>query len=150
MNLKQFSCTIPYMDKLLRFLEHERVGILNVMIDGKTPHGAALHFSHNSSPFQIFFSTSDTSEKAKAILNGKVSPASVVIGVSEQNWTTVQLRGSARLPKEDEVEQLKQTHYAKHPNSKKFENEPDTIYIIFEPEWWRYSDLMNNDIVSSS
>ena len=73
------------------------------------------------------------------------SRTSVALVWSEVEWVTVQMRGALRvltLPKE--IEAAKEAHYAVHPNARAFDKDPHTIFLRFEPDWVRFSDLAAN------
>jgi hypothetical protein len=64
------------------------------------------------------------------------------MGWSEADWVTAQMRGALRaLFSPDEIEAAKAAHYAVHPNARHFENDPHTLFLGFEPDWVRFSDL---------
>ncbi len=64
------------------------------------------------------------------------------MGWSEVDWVTVQMRGALRaLTLPEETEAAKVAHYAVHPNARHFENDPHTLFLLFEPDWVRFSDL---------
>jgi general stress protein 26 len=116
------------------------------MADG-TPYSAAMHYSHSEHPFCIYFSTDITSKKCEPLVNNDSVQASVVIGLSEEKWITLQLTGQLRIIKESEkltpeaVASIKSVHYAKHPASAKYADDPDTVFLEFSPSWWRYTDF---------
>jgi len=128
---------------LLNFLSKERVCALTVLLNDGQPHSAALHFSHNvGSEFEIYFSTERSSRKCEPLLGGKISKASIVVGFSEVDWKTIQLEGEVYIAEDkDELDSIKAIHYAKHPQSKKYENDPETVFLVFKSKQYKYSDL---------
>ena len=52
------------------------------------------------------------------------------------------LRNSMTLP--EEIEAAKEAHYAVHPNARAFDKDPHTLFLRFEPDWVRFSDLAAN------
>lgn len=126
--------------EVANFLTSERVcGLAVVMPDG-TSHSAAMHFSHRAEPLALFFSTENTSRKCQALLNGKPSKASVVVGFSEEKWLTLQMDGEVKaILNPEELKVAKAVHYPKHPNSQKYEHDPATVFLAFTPSWWRYT-----------
>lgn len=112
-----------------------------VLLPDGFPHGAVLHYSCKNNPLTLFFSTENTSKKSEGLLDGKGKKASVVVGFSEEEWITLQMDGEVRAildPKE--LKEVKEIHYAKHPDSKQYENDPATLFLSFTPNWWRFTD----------
>lgn len=131
------------MDKSVKdYLSKERVSALTVLLTDHTPHSTTMHFSHIDEPLIFYFSADKRDRKCQLILNGKEVKAALVIGFSEDNWLTFQAEGVVGiLSSQSEINKVKNTHYAKHPNSKKFEKDPNTVFLVFRPTWWRFSDL---------
>lgn len=127
--------------KVSDLLDKHRVCSLTVMLPDGSPHAAALHYSHRNTPVTLFFSTENTSKKTQGLLKGEKQKASVVVGFSEEEWITLQMDGEVKAVLDDkELEEVKNVHYAKHPDSKQYENNPATIFLSFVPSWWRFSD----------
>lgn len=137
------------MDKVSAFLEKHPVCVFTILLPDGTPHSAALHFSHQETPFKLYFSTEKGSLKASGLQSGETESASVVVGWSEEDYITVQMRGSAKHLLGDELVSAQKVHYAKHPGSAKWADDPDTFFICFDVSWWRYSDLKSEEIFSS-
>ena len=133
--------------KILDFLTKHRVSSLTTMLPDGTPHAAALHYSHNEEPIEIYFSTENTSRKCKGLLKGETVKASVVVGFSEEEWVTLQMDGDVTaITDKDELEKVYKIHYPKHPNSEKYKDDPATIFLKFTPAWWRYTDYNTNPL----
>lgn len=89
----------------------------------------------------LYFSTENTSRKCKGLLNGETVKGSVVVGLSEEEWITLQMDGEVTaIVDKAELEKIHQIHYTKHPSSAKYKEEPETIFLAFTPTWWRYTD----------
>ncbi len=129
------------MDKVSAFLANNPVSVFTVLLPGGVPHSAALHFSHSDGPLRLYFSTSLDSVKVEGLKDGQTQPASAVVGWSEQEFITLQLRGKARKLEGDELEKAKGIHYAKHPGSAKYADDPDTFFIVLDVDWFRYTDF---------
>lgn len=98
-----------------------------------------MHFSFDAD-IGLYFSTDRSSVKVANI--EKYPFAAATIGWNEDNWITVQLRGTAHiLDTEPAIARAKSFHYPIHPNSERFEYDPGTIWIVLSPVWVRYSDL---------
>ena len=126
--------------RLFGFLRQGRVSVLSTCTSKGEPHSSVMHYSCAAEPPALYFSTDDRSAKAK---DCRENPrASVVLGWSEVEWVTVQMRGGFRaLTLPAEVEAAKTAHYAVHPNARQFDSDPHTLFLMFEPNWVRFSDL---------
>lgn len=120
--------------KVVDFLNSERVAVLATMLADGTPHTSAMHFIYHDSA--LYFSTQPASRKAKD-LSG-ITKASVTVGFSEKDWITIQLDGT--LEKSEFSEEL---HVAKYPEDAKHIG-GDAIFLKFTPIWWRYTDFKTN------
>lgn len=128
------------MEKVLEFLGLERVCSFSIVLPDGSSHSAALHYSHNSDPLEIYFSTERSSRKCSGIKDGGSASASVVVGFSEEGMVTLQLSGTASIVGKDQLESIHQVHYQKHPGSEQYKDDPETVFIKFVPSWWRYTD----------
>lgn len=70
-------------NKILDYLAKNRVGVLSTLLRDGTLHGATLHYSHNTDPLELYFSTESTSRKCQAIIKNKSGKAAFVVGFSE-------------------------------------------------------------------
>ncbi len=120
--------------KVIDFLNNERVAVLATMLADGTPHTSAMHFIYNEG--SLYFSTQPNSRKAEN-LNG-ITKASVTVGFSEKDWVTVQLDGT--LEKSDLAVEL---HLEKYPEDAKHIG-GEAVVFKFTPNWWRYSDFKTN------
>lgn len=128
--------------KVLDFIRNHRVCSLTVLLSDGTPHAAAMHYSHTEEPLIFYFSTDKTYRKSEALLTGQRVKASMVIGFNEEEWLTLQLEGAIHIMQdEDETKRIKTIHYQKNPSSKQFESLPTTIFLVFTPTWWRFTDF---------
>ncbi len=127
--------------KILEFLKNHRVCSLTTLLPDGSPHAAALHYSHQDSPLELYFSTENTSRKCLGLLKGETVKASVVVGFSEEEWITLQLDGEVQAVSDsEELGKIQAIHYAKHPGSAKYKDDPVTIFLKFNAAWWRYTD----------
>lgn len=127
--------------KILDFLTKEHIGSLTTTLPDNSLHAAAMHFSHANEPFELYFSTENTSRKCKGLLHGEVVNAAVVVGLSETEWITIQLDGVVQIVSDkSELEKIQTIHYSKHPNSAQYKDAPETVFLKFTPKWWRYTD----------
>lgn len=141
------------MDKRITdFIKDHRVCVLTTLLSDGAPHAATLHYSHQEEPLKFYFSTENTSRKCQDLLDGKEVKASMVVGFSEEEWITFQMDGVVRAILDKSVlEEIHKIHYAKHPDSEKWKNDPATIFLEFTPTWWRYTNYKTDPmtIISS-
>lgn len=125
--------------EILEWLSEQRVGVLSVeMLDG-SPHAATVHFSHTSDPLEFFFETRRHYRKAEPILKNEDTRASFVVGFDESEMKTLQLDGKILLL-EPENESISSSYLDKFTEKRGSENNPETIFFIFVPTWWRFTD----------
>lgn len=121
--------------KVFDFLTKHRVCSLTTLLPDGSPHAAALHFSHKENPLTLYFSTENTSRKTTGLLKGEVVKGSVVVGFSEEEWITLQMDGEVKaILDKAELAEVHKVHYAKHPTSEKYKDEPATIFFGFYPQ----------------
>lgn len=138
--------------KAVDFLNIERVSSLAVVMPDGTSHGAAMHYCFDSINNSIYFLTEKSCEKSKAVVNGKVALASVVVGFDEKdNKVTVQLDGQLTWEtKTEELVQIKQVYFTKFPDTRKYDT-TDSAYLVFNIIKWKYSDYRSHpEIVITS
>lgn len=125
--------------RITNILEREKVAVLAVELpDG--PHAAAMHFVYDLDSRNIYFSTRNSSKKVTAVFPAK---ASVVVGFSETDWETVQIRGTIDKVGEKEAKERLVAKYsgdAKHLG-------PESVYLKFTSSWWRYTDFKAQPLV---
>ena len=134
--------------QIKNFLSNNKIAALTTLLPDGMPHSAAIHFSHGDSPFELYFSTDKTSRKCEGLVNGETVKSSVVIGFSTQEWITFQLSGEITIiTNPAELQKVQEIHYAKHPHSAKYKDDPATVFLKFTPKWWRFTDF-NTDPVT--
>lgn len=132
-------------DKIKEFLNSQNVGVFAIeMLDG-SPHGATVHFAYTESPLRIIVLTEKDYRKSEPLLNRKESRATFVFGFEEgKNSKTFQLDGIARVLKKDE-RPLIDIYFNKFPKKKKYDGDPDNVWCVFIPTWWRFSDWSSGE-----
>jgi general stress protein 26 len=127
-------------EKLFKFLRDGRVSVLSTCTAKGEPHSSVMHYSCAAELPDLFFSTDDRSAKAR---DCRENPrTAVALGWSETDWVTVQMRGALRaLTLPQEIEAAKAAHYAVHPNARAFDSDPHTLFLRFEADWVRFSNL---------
>lgn len=139
------------MKDIFNFLSTHKIASFTTTLPNGSLHGAALHFSHGENPLEVYFSTDKTSRKCTDLLDGKVLNSAVVIGLGENGWSTLQLDGKVQLVNDkDELEKIQSIHYAKHPGSAEFKDDPLTVFLKFTPNWWRYTNYSTDPLTITS
>lgn len=124
-----------------QFLNSHRIGCLTVLLSNGQPHAATVHYSHSSEPLKIYIQTGKDTQKCQKLLQDKVSPASFVVGFSEEEWQTLQLDGQVRLLETDEeIKQFQDVHHQKVSEAKRAEDK-ETAYLEFTSENGKFSDF---------
>ena len=129
--------------RALDLLKNERVCALSVCLPDGGCHNAAMHFSIQENPLIVYIQTENTSIKCKKL----PTKASVVVGFSEETMQTLQMDGE--IQQISDLEDVYKIHYAKNPTAEQYKNDPSTVFLIFTPTWWRYSDYKKDIFLSS-
>ena len=75
-------------------------------------------------------------------MGGQPGRASIVVGLSEEEWATLQMDGEiAIVGDKSELNKIYDIHYQKHPKAKQYRDLKDTIFLKFTPTWWRYTEF---------
>lgn len=131
-----------YMNQIpLDLLVKERICVLSVVLSDNSPHGAVVHYSQTTGPLRLFMQTFPTVKTNAITEKGGIAKASVVVGLSEEEFVTLQMRGDIRIVSDiAELESIYKAHYAKHPKAEQYKDD-ETIFLEFTPTWWRYTDF---------
>jgi len=128
--------------KIFNILDKNRVCGLSTILKNGYPHAAAMHFSYAKKPFEIYIQTERTGKKTEALLRGKPGKSSIVVGLSEDDWVTLQLDGQIKVvDSKKELLKIYKVHYSKNPSAEQYKDLPDTIFLKFIPNWWRYTEF---------
>ncbi|MBX4199016.1 pyridoxamine 5'-phosphate oxidase family protein [Candidatus Parcubacteria bacterium] len=124
----------------LEYLKTQRVGTLAVeMLDG-SPHAATVHFAHTEEPLAFYIQTGTDCRKSEALLKNGSTRASFVVGSDESNMKTLQLDGVAKVANEGEEDHFMEIYLGKFPSKEGKVKDPEALFIIFTPTWWRFTD----------
>jgi uncharacterized protein YhbP (UPF0306 family) len=124
----------------LDYLKTQTVCAFSVeMLDG-SPHAATVHFAHAENPLMFFFETDRNYRKSEALLGKEITRACLVVGVDEKNKKTFQADGTARLLKPEEEKLFEEIYLGKFPNKAKKTADPNSLFFVFIPTWWRFTD----------
>lgn len=137
--------------QIIEFVKSQKTCALSVVLADNQPHAAAMHFSHsfhrlgeesgeNLEELHIFFMTQADSIKAKAFEHGNTCKAAIVIGVDEGPHPTMQLEGSLeKITDQNYKDLVREHHFGFYPQSRDYE-QPDSVFMVFKPTWWRITD----------
>lgn len=120
--------------KILSFIETQAHMVV-ATCDGNTPEAAFVGFA-STQELELVFGTKTNSRKYKNIL----SHPNVAIVFDDDKKITVQYEGIISIPSGGALETYKQIYFQKTPSSKKYENQPDQIYLKVTPTWIRYTN----------
>lgn len=127
--------------KVLDYLQTQRVCVLAVeMLDG-SPHGATVHFAHTDDPFVFYFETNKDYRKCEPLIKREKTRATLVIGSTEADMRTLQLDGTVQLLKNTELDIYNEVYLGKFPEKKEKSKNPNFVRFTFTPIWWRFTDF---------
>jgi len=131
--------------KVLHFLNVERVCSLAVVMPDGGSHSAAMHYSYDPAHNTIIFLTSSASLKHTAVKDGRTTPASLAIGFSEMAMITLQFDGALAEIPASHLPSAKDVYFSKFPESRKYDS-PDSAYLLFTIRSWKYTNHKTNEI----
>lgn len=135
--------------RIIQFLSNHRISVLSVTLPDGSLHSAACHYSHKDNPLEIIIYTESTTRKCLSLVEGNIAQASLVVGFSEEEWISLQMSGTAKMLKSGiEVDNLKPFYEEKFKSKINFD--PQDVFIVFTPKWWRYSEYKNKVFLSSN
>lgn len=124
----------------LAYLKTQTVCAFTVEMPDGSPHAATVHFAHTEDPLMFFFETDRGYRKSEALLGKATTRACLVVGVDENNKKTFQADGTARLLKPEEQQLFDEAYLGKFPDKQKKKADPNSLFFIFIPTWWRFTD----------
>jgi uncharacterized protein YhbP (UPF0306 family) len=126
--------------EVLDYLATQMVCAFSVEMPDGSPHAATVHFAHSTEPLMFFFETDRNYRKSEALLNKEITRSCLVVGVDATNKKTFQADGEARLLRPDEQELFAKIYLGKFPNKQKKTVDPNSLFFVFIPKWWRFTD----------
>lgn len=121
-------------------MRRHRIGVLTVQTRAGYLHGAAMHYVHQHEPMQLVFLTQDTTAKVPH-LPEPVARAAVVVGFSEEEWSTVQMHGTVEVVnmKDPGYVKLVELYERKYPEMSELDEHD--VFMVFRPEKWKYTEM---------
>lgn len=121
---------------LYDFIQAHKLAIVATVSDDRKSESALVGIAVTPD-LKIIFDTSSNSRKYINIL----SNPSISFVIGWDNEQTLQYEGIAKIPKEEELDKLKEIYFDSFPDGKDREKWADIAYICAEPKWIRYSDF---------
>ncbi len=137
------SCYNDFVEeKLIRsFLNDQMHMIVSTVGENNKPEAALVGFGL-ADDLSLIFGTYTTTRKFK---NLESNPAvAIVFGNNEK--ITVQYEGIAAALEGEELAKYKVPYFKKIPSSKKYETNPDQVYLKVTPSWIRYTNYNKDPI----
>jgi general stress protein 26 len=130
-------------DKILTFIQGQRVGVLATSSKEGSPEAASMVISETDQ-LELIFQTPITARKyANLQHNDRVA---VVFGWDLHEFTTVQFEGVAReVTDQKEREWCGKIHVAKNPKSKAYVDLMENKFFVVSPRWARYWDFKTDE-----
>jgi general stress protein 26 len=127
--------------ELYAFVRGHKYVVQASVAEGGAPQAAVVGVVATED-LEVFFDTVTTSRKA---LNLRRDPRiAFVIGWDDEQ--TVQYEGVADEPAGDDLARLKEIYFARFPDGRERERQPDIAYFRARPKWARYSDFRTPDV----
>jgi general stress protein 26 len=125
--------------KVLQVMRRNKLAVISTVKPERTPEAALIAFAEDEQ-LRIYFQTGARTRKAA---NLKTNPAvALVIGISPEEWLTVQYEGTARqVTGADELKAVKQRFIDKDsPTKGEYLTDPSAIFFQVTPTWIGCSD----------
>jgi len=120
--------------KVLDFLKTQKEMVIATE-SNSIPEAALMGFCEYDN-LNLMFGTDTTTRKFQNIQNN--SRVAIVFGHSD--GITVQYEGIVSIIIGTEIEEYKKKYFEKQPQAKKYETDPNQVYLKVMPIWIRYTD----------
>lgn len=128
-------------DTAREFVATHKLCVLATLTKGDGVYTAVMHCSFDKESDRFYFSTDLSSNKVSFLKTHGRCSASLVVGLDDIEWVTVQMTGFLDLVPPDMISRAKQIHYEAVPSSREFEDDPNTVFLYFSPAWSRITDF---------
>lgn len=130
-----------HTERIYNFIKNEKYAVISSVNEAGQPESALVAFSETEN-LEIIIATGDTTRKVQNIL---LNPdVSIVIGWDEEELTTVQYEGTARVMPMEVAGEYANIHYEKQPGSRAHKDKPGECLIVVAPVWARFTDYGNH------
>ena len=132
--------------KIKNFLDRHRILVLSTLLKDGTPYCATCHYAFNEDG-HIIILTDKNSRKCEGLDFGKLNPASITIGFSEEEWIEFQSTGKLTVvPSQSPIyNDLKSDYEKKFKTTLDLDN--SDVFLIFDIQWGRYMEFKRDPIV---
>lgn len=127
-------------EQIINYINSQRVGVLAVEMPDGSPHAATVHFGHIENPLRFIILTDRTTRKCESIAKNGECRASFVLGQSETEMKALQMDGTLESTTDEAVISAYLKKFPSNEDKEEKENDPDEIFLIFTPTWWRFTD----------
>lgn len=124
-------------NKIADFTERQPYCVVSTVNQASQPESALVAFSQTGQ-LELIFATNQHSRKCQNLQHNP--NVAIVIGWDEDDLTTVQYEGVARIVMADQAAEYAEIHYAKQPGSLKHKNESEQCFVVVTPVWVRMTD----------
>lgn len=121
---------------LYDFIQAHKLAIVATVSEDKKSESALVGIAVTND-LKIIFDTSSKSRKYANIL----SSPSISFVIGWDNEQTLQYEGTAKILKDEQLNELKEKYFETFPDGKEREKWVDIVYICADPKWIRYSDF---------
>ena len=120
-----------------QFICKHKLAVLSTVSSDNAPESALVGIAITPDLKIIFDTVSDSRKYRNLMMNPKIS---FVIGWDAEE--TVQYEGIAKIPGEDDLQELLEIYFRVFPDGKgRKENWKNIAYFYVEPKWMRYSNF---------
>lgn len=127
--------------KVLDFVLKHRISVLTTLLKDGSPHSSSMHYASSEKPLEFVFLTEKGSRKLNN-LGASFSPASLVIGFSEEEWVELQMEGEVKILKDKkELSSAWDLYAGKFKGADKYKDDPVSMVLLFRAKWWRYTEF---------
>ncbi len=125
--------------ELYDFMNNNSLAVVSTVTAEGNPSAAIVGFGQTKE-LELLISTDNTTRKYK---NLQTNPR-VAVAIGGTTPETIQLEGTARELKEDELDVVRDNYWQKNPHAKAYSDNPNNRYFIITPTWIRFTDLRTN------
>ena len=118
------------------FIHKHKIAVLATVDKSNQPEAAVVEFGDTPDLEIIFDTLAETYRK----YNNLQKNQSVALVIGWDDDITVQYEGTAKEIKGQEKDKYKEIYFAKNPETRKWDSNPDIRYFLVKPKWVRYSD----------
>ncbi len=124
------------LQEIFDFIKDQKLAVISTVDENSVPESAIVEFGEYGE-FNLVIDTFTHSRKYQNLI--KNSEAAFVIGWDDD--ITIQINATTHLLEGEELNQAKESYFAKNPRAKKWDNREEVAYFGFMPKWIRYSDV---------